>query len=111
MHQQIGKERFGFASGVQRLLDARGQRGSWMPSTLKKIPEKFPFPNKKSSILLPKFLTAFFLVIYRNFLTFPQSFRIRLQKFLTTFFSHLPKFSNFSPKFSNSCPKISDDLF
>src|SRR6218665_1031238 len=34
-------------SGVQRLLDARGQRGSWMPSKIFCIP-------------LAKFLTTFF---------------------------------------------------
>src|SRR6218665_1142951 len=36
------------SSGVQRLLDARGQRGSWMPS-------------KIFSIRLAKFLTTFFI--------------------------------------------------
>ena|SRR6218665_3910567 len=44
-------------SGVQRLLDARDQRGSWIPS-------------KIFCIRLLKFLTTFLLVIYSKFLTF-----------------------------------------
>src|SRR6218665_2428302 len=51
-------------SGVQRLLDARGQRGSWMPS-------------KIVSIRLAKFLTIFFyLVTYQNLSLFRISCQI-----------------------------------
>src|SRR6218665_3673706 len=45
------------SSGVQRLLDSRGQRGSWMPSKIFCIP-------------LAKFLTTFFLVVHLNFSPF-----------------------------------------
>ena len=48
-------------SGVQRLLDARGRRGSWMPS-------------KIFSIRPAKFLTTFFLVICTKFLDYLQHF-------------------------------------
>ena len=51
-------------SGVQRLLDARGQRGSWMPS-------------KIVSIRLAKFLTIFYyLVTYQNLSLFRISCQI-----------------------------------
>src|SRR6218665_227879 len=56
------------ASGVQRLLDARGQRGSWMPSKIFCIP-------------LAKFLTTFFS---------------RSPKFFT-FFASVVKFHENSP--------------
>src|SRR6218665_2989123 len=45
-------EVFRYGSGVQRLLDARGQRGSWMPS-------------KIFSIRAAKFLTNFFLSVVK----------------------------------------------
>ena len=45
------------SSSVQRLLDARGQRGSRMPSKIFYIP-------------LAKFLTTFFLVVHLNFSLF-----------------------------------------
>src|SRR6218665_2342682 len=72
-------------SGVQRLLVARGQRASWMPSNFfKEVPSKI--------------------------------LSIRLAKFLTTSFSHLPKFFTLSRKFAPwmapraaSCP--GNDIF
>src|SRR6218665_949757 len=71
-----------FLSGVQGLLDARGQRGSWMQL-------------KIFSFRPGKFLTTFFKSRLLNF------FPIRLKKFLTTFFSHLSKFFTFSHQLSN----------
>src|SRR6218665_1253802 len=50
-------------SGVQRLLYARGQRGSWMPS-------------KIFSIRLATFLTNFFSHLLSKFVTFPISCHI-----------------------------------
>src|SRR6218665_299348 len=46
INQSINQNSFIATSGVQRLLDARGQRGSWMPSNI--------------SIRLLKFLTTSF---------------------------------------------------
>src|SRR6218665_3082435 len=61
-------------SGVQRLLDARGQRGSWMPSNIfyfLVVHQKFSYSSHKISddlfSHLPKFLSIFSL------------FRIRFQ--------------------------------
>ena len=66
-------------SGLQRLLDARSQWGSWMPSKIWKhflfVPENF----------------------WRPFLVF----QIHVLKFLTTFFSHFPKIFTFSHQLSN----------
>jgi len=73
-------------SDVQRFLDARDQRGSWMPGA-GQIP-KFSFLLKKiMSIRIPKFLTTFFLGLV----------------IITKIFKLLPKLSN-------SSPKISDDF-
>src|SRR6218665_3036656 len=60
-------------SSVQRVLDARGQRGSWMPTSKKNF----------LSIHLQKVLTIFF---YRNLYII---FLTHLPKIMTTFFSKL----------------------
>src|SRR6218665_1211587 len=92
-------------SGVQRLLDARGQRGSWMPS-------------KIFSIHHAKFQTTFFYQL-SNFKTIRSldapsrracfkknsSLHIWPKMFRTTFFR------NFTPKSTILFVENSDDLF
>src|SRR6218665_1267732 len=81
-------------SGVQRVLDARGQRGSWMPTNKKIICYRF---------ISQKFLT-FFSRLSQFYLNFYFTFKIHHQKLLTTFFLVLsPKFS-FIPKFFGMPP-------
>jgi len=75
-------------SGVQRLLDARGQQGSWMPSIFFQIS-----PLKVFSIRLAKFLTTFFLLVtfWHQFSNFTKIHSLDappvLHAPITTFFS------------------------
>ena len=62
---------------VQRLLDAWGQRGSWMPSNF-------------TPIHLAKFLTNFFLVVHKKFSNSSRKISDDL------LFSHLLGYPNFS---------------
>jgi len=68
-----------WSSGVQRPLNARGQRGSWMPS-------------KIFSIHLGKFLTTFF---YSSTKIFPIRLLISLN-YLSKFFTFSHQLSNFT---------------
>ena len=76
-------------SGVQRLLDAQGQRGSWMPSNFfktsslknifyssRKISNDLFSRSPKFSNSSPKLSDDFFLVIYPNCSPFRISFQI-----------------------------------
>src|SRR6218665_1101016 len=81
-------------TGVQRFLDARYQRGSWMPGA-GQIP-------KFSSFVLQK------LSIFRNVF---KNISNRLPKFLTTSFWSFTHISEFcKKKFPTLSPKISDEL-
>src|SRR6218665_607259 len=94
--------------GPTRFLDARGQRGSWMPGANEVL--GCPGPTR--------FLDAHGRTNPSNFLStfsdkfIKKNFSIRLPKFLTTSFSHLPQNFPVSPEnFFNLSLKISDDLF
>src|SRR6218665_876922 len=83
-------------SGVQRLLDARGQRGSWMPSKMFCIPVQWRRPSLegRKKFFGPKFLNDVF---------FRKNFHFHAHKILMTFFSHRPGFFSFLLSlFSNS---------
>jgi len=106
---------------VQKLFDAQGQRGSWMPSiffrgisqhfprNFQTFSEKFslknfPVPEQKCFILLPKFLTTFLVNISQFSPKFSNLIKTRsldaptvdddapLTTFFSSFFSHSPTF-------------------
>jgi len=67
-------------------------------------------PSKLLSTRLGKFLTTFlFLVVHRNLSSSPNFSSIRLLKFLTTFFSHLPTLVTFPHKLSQLTKILSLD--
>src|SRR6218665_1578263 len=83
-------------SGVQRLLDARGQRGPWMPSKIFRIPlAKFLTTFFSRS---PKFFTFFASVVkfHENSLLAMDAPQVLHHAPVTTFFDfffgHLPTF-------------------
>src|SRR6218665_3654114 len=91
-------------SGVERLLDARGQRGSWMPSKIFCIPfAKFltTFFNRS-----PKFFTLFASVVkfHENSLLGcpPVLHHAPVTTFFYFFFGHLPTF--FKENWPLGCP-------